>query len=147
MVTEYARLKGIYDPLLAKYETAGAARKTCFEAKEAGKDCYATKLPPKPTQPTPLAAYGGLRQARHSTTVANLYTAAEVLSTNTVAVTDSAVGLQANEFVVDGAYGGGWGAWTLGLNTIQEGFGKSFGIWGLAKTTTTPVYDAQTFSY
>lgn len=39
-------------------------------------------------------------------------------------------GVQANDFVVDGEYGGGWGAWTMGLLTPKDNVGKSFGMFG-----------------
>lgn len=57
-------------------------------------------------------------------------------------------GVQANDFVVDGEYGGGWGAWTMGLLTPKDNVGKSFGMFGqqsrVAASGTaivTPAYD------
>lgn len=108
-------MKGIYDPLKTKYDEAGEARKKCFADAVAGVNCWELKFPARPTLPTVLAGYTGLRAAQHSATKDYTFAAGATLPDTMTATT----GLQANEFVVDGGYGGGWGAWTMGLHTIK----------------------------
>lgn len=83
--------------------------------------------PLRPDLPTALPAYGGLRLAAYANTKTYLYAGADV----TTKLKDVA----ANAFVVDGEYGGGWGAFTMGILNIEDTMGKSFGVFGYKKAT------------
>lgn len=78
--------------------------------------------PLRPAMPTPLPAYGGLRLAAKADVADYKFDGASGKT--------RLANVAANEFVVDGEYGGGWGAFTMGLLEIGEDMRKSFGAFG-----------------
>lgn len=80
------------------------------------------KAPVRPPIPTAMKDYKGLRLALFANTEDYKYDNENVKST----LDDVA----ADEFVVDGDYGGGWGSFTMGILNIEDGMGKSFGVFG-----------------
>lgn len=124
--TTYDTNRGTFDTLKAAYETAMTPVASDFFADLFNPPAKVTP-PLRPAMPTPLAAYGGYRLAAYANTKTYLLDGASA-QTLLKDVT-------ATEFVADGDYGGGWGAFTMGLLNIEEGMGKSFGVFGYSKTS------------
>lgn len=101
-------------------------------------------IPLRPCTPTDLPAYAGKRLAKWAATKDYAWAGAVPASMReAAAVGGVSPGVLANDFVVDGEYGGGWGAWTMGLLTLTKDVSKSFGIYGqqaAAPATETPKF-------
>lgn len=133
-IADYAALKGAYDSAASAYGTKRDAYEKAMTPPEPDffGDLFSPpekKDPPlRPDLPTTLAAYGGLRVALYKNTKEYKYAGD---ATN---AKDKLANVGATDFVADGEYGGGWGAFTMGLLPIEDGMGKSFGVFGYSKT-------------
>lgn len=131
-VADYKALSSTYTAATGAFNTLKAAYETAMTPKESDffSDLFnppkKTAPPLRPAKPTDLAAYGGLRMAAKANTNTYLYAGA--------AIETKLKDVAANEFVLDGGYGGGWGAFTMGLLHIEDGMGKSFGVFGWSAT-------------
>lgn len=132
-VADYATLKGAYEGLRTAYGTAKDAYEKAMTPPEADffGDLFSPpekKTPPtRPDLPTQIGDYKGLRVAPYKNTKEYKYT------NDASNAKDKLKDVAANEFVADGEYGGGWGAFTMGLLPIEDGMGKSFGVFGYSK--------------
>jgi len=96
-------------------------------------------IPTRPCKPTDMAPYEGLRQANWAST--KDYAWAGTYHSSMIYSVTAKTGIAANEFMVDGEYGGGWGSWTMGLLVPKKDYAKSFGLFGkeLVATGATPL--------
>lgn len=128
-IAEYNVRKTAYTAAYASYDALRTAYNTKLADSQVAKDAFAEMfspsepvvVPARPSMPTDLGAYAGLRQRAWaaSQTVATAGTASQQVA--------------ATDFVVDGSHSGGWGAFTMGLlphQTSTDGMQKSFGVFG-----------------
>jgi len=136
----YASAKSSYDTLKTAYEKANTDNAAAIEGASMFSPAELVTVPARPCKPSALAAYGGLRMAKWAATKDYKWEGAMETTMNQV-LTSGVVtaGLAANDFVVDGEYGGGWGAWTMGLLPIVKDYGKSFGVFGTGPAADTPL--------
>jgi len=141
LVGAYDVAKGSFNTEAAAYNTVAKDMKAYNDDTNAFKAAKKFDLPARPTPPTRLHAYAGLRVAPYASS--KDWTWLSSPNTNLGSVT-------ATDVVIAGSHSGGWGSFTAGiLGTGTAKAAHSFGCFGWSElgTTSTTDADAEKHSY